>query len=214
MVAAEGAGPKRVRRVTDRAALLDLWAEEVRDRGVKQLRAFRFGRDPRTLTAALGRTLTDAGVDHTVTGAAAAATLAPFVTAIPVTEVWVGETVALEEAALAAGAEVVEDGHNVVLAQARDDAPLVFRQKVDDFWRVNVFRLFYDLRRDPRRGREQAQRLREEVIGFEPRPSKRVRRRHDGTVRAALVTLLEDLQTEGPCRFCLGCIQRARRRNW
>ena len=166
VVAAEGAGPKRVRRVTDRAALLDLWAEEVRDRGVKQLRAFRLARDPRTLTAALGRTLTDAGVDHAVTGAAAAATLAPFVTAIPVTEVWVGETVALQEAALAAGAEVVEDGHNVVLAQARDDAPLVFRQKVDDFWRVNVFRLFYDLRRDPRRGREQAQRLREEVIGF------------------------------------------------
>ena len=72
------------------------------------------------------------------------------------------ETVALQEAAPVAGAEVVEEGHNVVLAQARDDAPLVFRRKVDDFWSVNVFRLFYDLRRDPRRGHEQAQRLREE----------------------------------------------------
>lgn len=166
VVVAEGVGPKRVRRVTGRAALLDLWAEEMRDRGVKQIRAFRLARDPRTLAVALSHTLMDAGVEHAVTGAAAAAALAPFVTVIPVTEVWVSETVALQEAAPAAGAEVVEEGHNVVLAQARDDAPLVFRRKVDDFWSVNVFRLFYDLRRDPRRGREQAQRLREEVIGF------------------------------------------------
>ena len=44
VVAAEGAGPKRVRRVTGRAELLDLWAEEMRDRGVKQIRAFRLAR--------------------------------------------------------------------------------------------------------------------------------------------------------------------------
>jgi hypothetical protein len=166
VVAAEGVGPKRVRRVSGRTALLDLWAEEMRDRGAKQIRAFRLARDPRTLTAALSHALTDAGVEHAVTGAAAAAALAPFVTAIPVMELWVSETVALQEAALAAGAEVVEEGHNVVFAQARDDVPLVYRRKVDDFWSVNLFRLFYDLRRDPRRGREQAQRLREEVIGF------------------------------------------------
>ena len=166
VVAAEGVGPKRVRRVSGRTALLDLWAEEIRDRGAKQIRAFRLARDPRTLTAALSHALTDAGVEHAVTGAAAAAALAPFVTAIPVMELWVSETVALQEATLAAGAEVVEEGHNVVFAQARDDVPLVYRRKVDDFWSVNLFRLFYDLRRDPRRGREQAQRLREEVIGF------------------------------------------------
>jgi len=103
VVAAEGVGPKRVRRVSGRTALLDLWAEEMRDRGAKQIRAFRLARDPRTLTAALSHALTDAGVEHAVTGAAAAAALAPFVTAIPVMELWVSETVALQEAALAAG---------------------------------------------------------------------------------------------------------------
>jgi hypothetical protein len=37
---------------------------------------------------------------------------------------------------------------------------------VNDVWVANPFRLFVDLRRDPRRGREQADHLREETIGF------------------------------------------------
>jgi hypothetical protein len=50
--------------------------------------------------------------------------------------------------------------------QAPGDAPLAFRTKVDDIWTANPFRLYHDLRQDPQRGREQADRLRKEVIGF------------------------------------------------
>ena len=53
-----------------------------------------------------------------------------------------------------------------MLRQATGNAPLVFRQKADDVWHANPFRLFFYLRQDPRRGREQADRLRKEVIGF------------------------------------------------
>jgi len=38
--------------------------------------------------------------------------------------------------------------------------------KVEDMWTANPFRLFLDLRKAARRGREQADRLRQEVIGF------------------------------------------------
>ena len=41
-----------------------------------------------------------------------------------------------------------------------------FRKQVDGVWTANPFRLFFDLRQDPRRGREQAEQLRKEVIGF------------------------------------------------
>jgi hypothetical protein len=162
----EGAGPKRTRRVGNPSALLDLWAEEMRDRGVKELRAYRLARDPRAQAKTLSRALATANIDHAVTGPAGAARLAPFVTAIPVTDIWVADTVASNDVADAARAEAVHDGHNIVLRQATGDEPLVFRNKVDDVWTANPFRLFYDLRRDPRRGREQADRLREEVIGF------------------------------------------------
>ena len=46
LVAAEGAGPRRVRRVADPTALLDLWAEENTDRSVQRMRAYRLAREP------------------------------------------------------------------------------------------------------------------------------------------------------------------------
>lgn len=166
LVEVEGAGPKRTRRVEDPTALLDLWAEEMRDRRVNQLRVFRLARDPRAQAATLSRALTEGKIDHAVTGPAGAARLAPFVTAIPITDVWITDTVALKDAADAGRADEVQEGHNVVLRQTTGDAPLAFRKKVDDVWTVDPFRLFYDLRQDPRRGREQADRLRQEIIGF------------------------------------------------
>lgn len=166
LVSTEGGGPQRTRHVTDPTALLDLWAEEMRDRGVKQLRVFRLARDPRTQAKTLSRLLAEAKIEHAITGPAGAALHAPFITAIPVNDVWIADTLALDDVAAAVRADVVEEGHNIVLRQAAGDAPLAFRQRVDGVWTANPFRLFFDLRQDPRRGREQADRLREETIGF------------------------------------------------
>ena len=107
-----------------------------------------------------------AKISHAVTGAAGAARLAPFITSIPVTDIWITETVDLADAAEAVGAEIVDEGHNILLKQAAADTPLVFRTTVEEVSTVNPFRLYFDLRQDPRRGGEQATRLREEVIGF------------------------------------------------
>jgi hypothetical protein len=166
LVAAEGAGPRRVRRVADRTALLDLWAEENTDRVVRRARAYRLAREPRELAGAVSAGLDAVGIDHAVTGAAAAARIAPFVTAVPVAEIWIGSVASLDDAAVATGAEAVESGHNLAFVQANGDEPLAFRRQVDGIWGVNPFRLFYDLRNDPRRGHEQAETLRREVIGF------------------------------------------------
>jgi hypothetical protein len=166
LVAAEGAGPRRVRRVANPTALLDLWAEENTDRSVQRMRAYRLAREPRALAKAVSVGLDAAGIDHAVTGAAAAARIAPFVTAVPVAEVWIDSVASLEDAAAATGTEVAETGHNLAFVQANGDEPLAFRRKVDGLWTVNPFRLFYDLRNDPRRGHEQAETLRREVIGF------------------------------------------------
>jgi hypothetical protein len=166
IVEAEGTGPHKTRWVAQPGPLLDLWAEEMRDRGVRELRAYRLARDPRAQTSALSRALHDASIHHAVTGAAAAARLAPFVTAIPVTEVWISELTDLHQAAEAAKANPVMEGHNMIFRSARDDAPLIFRQAHHGAWLADTFRVYLDLRRDPRRGREQADRLRKEAIGF------------------------------------------------
>jgi transposase len=166
IVAVEGMGPRRTRQLRRPEALLDLWAEEAIDRRVRRVRAFRLSRDPRSLADTVSDALQKAGIEYAVTGAAAALRIAPFVTAVPVIDMWVTDRAELTSAVELAGAELVESGHNLVLAQAEGDGPLAFRAKADDVSIVNRFRLYLDLRADPRRGREQAERLREEVIGF------------------------------------------------
>jgi hypothetical protein len=166
LVGAEGAGPRRIRHVVDPTALLDLWAEENTDRAVRRARAYRLARDPRQLVDVVRAGLDTAGIEHAVTGAAAAGRIAPFVTAVPVSEIWVDAVATLEDLATAVGAEPAETGYNLVLAQTDGGEPLAFRREVEGAWIVNPMRLFYDLRNHPRRGREQAEALRREVIGF------------------------------------------------
>jgi hypothetical protein len=165
VVAIQGTGRNRVRRVANPTALLDLWTEETADRPTRTL-AYLLAQTPLQLIRELGGKLKHAGIDHALTGTAVGSLMAPFVTAVPVVEVWVAAGAAPEEVYAAVGADPVVDGQNVVFLQGKDDTPLVFREQVDDLWVVNRFRLYADLRRDPRRGREQADYLRREVIGF------------------------------------------------
>ncbi len=166
LVATEGAGPARVRRVVNPTALLDLWTEENVDRAVERTTAFRLARTPKELVVAVAERLGKADITYAVTRAAAAMALAPFVTSVPTVDVWIDSAITPKAAAQALDAELVETGANLVLTQAPGDAPLAFRREHEGTWLVNPMRLYYDLRKDPRRGREQADRLRQEVIGF------------------------------------------------
>lgn len=165
LIAAEGAGPRRVRRVTDPAALLDLWAEENAD-WPSRTRAYLLARSPRQLITDLGTSLGDSGTGYALTGAAAASLIAPFTTAVPVAEVWVTATAGPEQLCDALGAEIVTEGNNIIFLQAKDDTPLAFREQASGLWVANRFRIYRDLLRDPRRGREQADHLRRELIRF------------------------------------------------
>jgi len=165
IVTTEGTGPKRVRRVTNATALLDLWAEETFEQPVRTL-GYVLAQTPQQLIKKLGANLGRSGIDYALTGAAAASLVAPMITAVPVVDVWVTSTAAPEELRAAGQADRVTDGHNVVFLQGKDDTPLAFREHATDLWVANRFRLYADLRRDPRRGREQADHLRREVIGF------------------------------------------------
>jgi hypothetical protein len=165
LLEAEGSGPSRVRRVRNPAALLDLWAEENVARE-ESTGVYVLGRSPHELIRGVGKNLGAKGVVHAVTGAAAASLVAPFATAVPVVDVWVSERVVPTELCEYLEGELVPDGQNVVLHQERGDVSLRFREKRDELWITSRFRIYLDLRRDPRRGRTQADNLREEVIGF------------------------------------------------
>ena len=165
IVSTNGAGPHRTRHVTDPAALLDLWAEENVDKPVRT-RGYLLAQTPQHVVKQLGEGLNDARIDYALTGGAAASIIAPFVTTITVTEVWGAAATDPQEFFDHTTATPVTEGHNVTFLQASTDAPLAFRQQSGGLWIVNRFRLYTDLRRDKRRGIEQADHLRREVIGF------------------------------------------------
>ncbi len=165
IVVSEGSGPNRTRHLENPSAMLDLWAEEDEERAVR-MPAYVLARTPEQLLKQLGARLAEGHIEYAITGAGAASVVAPLVTAVPVVEVWTSAHASEDELLEATRGEHVNDGENVVFLQPRDDAPLAFREKRDGVWVANRFRLYADLRRDPRRGREQADHLRREVIGF------------------------------------------------
>lgn len=165
IVETTGKGPQRFRRVFDVTALLDLWVEESLDRLTRR-RAYLLAQSPRQVIDNIGKRLSQTNLEYALTGAAAASLIAPFVSAVPIVDLWIQETADIEEVFTVLGAEAVTEGHNLVLMQSKDDVALAFRQKQDGIWLPNKFRLYADLVRDPRRGAEQAAHLREELIGF------------------------------------------------
>lgn len=165
LMKADGKGPNKVRVVTDPGGLLDLLAEET---VVRPLRtpAFRLAQSPTALIRGIAKALEGKKVDYALTGAGAASLVAPFVSAVPIVEVWVSAHLLVDRVLDELGMEKAETGQNVELLQANDDGPLMFHQRTKTGWIANPFRLYIDLLHDPRRGREQAQVLREEVIEF------------------------------------------------
>lgn len=165
LVRAEGSGPGKIRVLTDPGGLLDLLAEET---AVRPLRtpAFRLAQSPKALIRGIAKALEGKDVDYALTGAGAASLVAPSLSAVPIVEVWVSAYFMADQVLDEFGMEKAETGQNVELLQANDDGPLMFRQRTKWAWVANPFRLYIDLLHDPRRGREQAEVLREEVIGF------------------------------------------------
>ena len=144
---------------------MDLWAEENVDKPVRT-RGYLLAQTPQQVINQLGEGLNNARIGYALTGAAAASIIAPFVTTITVTEVWAAAATDPQEFFDQTPLTPVTEGHNVTFLQARTDAPLAFRQQFGSLFIVNRFRLYADLQRDKRRGLEQADHLRREIIGF------------------------------------------------
>ena len=166
VVSVRGTGPTKRRRLGHPTALLDLWVEEDEEPRTRATPVFVLpGRD-RTLGSQCSERLASRSILHAVTGIAAAATLAPALTSVPVSQLRLGAQVDVDEILVALSARQVTEGANVVLLQPPTDAELLFRQCPHDTWLAANTRIYLDALRDPRRGAEQAATFREAVLGF------------------------------------------------
>jgi len=164
VLAADGRGPRKTRRVGSPAALLDLWAEESVEPKEQRTPAYALlrGDGAREVSSRLVKK----GLVHAVTGVAAAVRRVPVVTSVLVTEVRVEAARIPGEVAAAAEARLVDEGANLVFVQGPDDAELRYRREVEGVWLAAETRVYLDALRDPRRGVEQAREYRSRVFGF------------------------------------------------
>lgn len=164
VLAADGRGPRKTRRVASPAALLDLWAEEAVEPKERRTPAYALLRGDRTRE--VSSRLAKHDLAHAMTGVAAAARRAPVLTSILVTEVRVEAARTPSEVAAAADARLVDEGANLVFVQGSDDAELRYRREVEGVWLAAETRVYLDALQDPRRGVEQAREYRSSVFGF------------------------------------------------
>jgi len=163
-VEAQGAGPRKLRRLTDKGEVLAQWTQAATAERTRALAVFIPAQGPIDLARGVTHRLRDAGIMHAVTGACGALLVAPHVTDVRRCEVWVGPTVSDAAILDAVGVEPVEKGGNVTFLRARSDAPLYARRDIEGVEVANPLRLYADLLDDPQRGEEQAEFLRETVL--------------------------------------------------
>jgi hypothetical protein len=167
LVMAEGRGPAKVRRLVAPAALLDLWAEEDAEPNARRTTGYLLGTPGSPLAAIASARLDAAGIDHAVTGVAAAALAVPVLTSVAITQLRVTAALTAGDVLRVLDARPAEEGFNLQLVQGDDDLELRFRRRTAGVWMAAATRVYLDALRDPRRGREQAEAFREAVLGIE-----------------------------------------------
>ena len=154
------------RRVVNPTALLDTWIEENRDSGVRRLGVYVLPPRADEPANVVAERLREHNIDHALTGVAAAVRRAPFLTSFPAATFWIDANESLEHVVPLVSGEEADSGANILLMQAKNNTPLVFAEDEDGIRLANIFRIYHDARRDRKRGAEQAEHLRQEVIGW------------------------------------------------
>jgi len=166
-LAAEGFARKSARpgvKLTDSAGLLDTWREEYDIARLNEVHSFHSSeRDPVRVMARVKQAAEKLGGKYAFTLHAGASLVAPYVR-FNDAHFYVGSK--LQTWADALGLHTVEFGGNVHLLQHYDEGVFYRLRFPQGMAVVGNIQLYLDLYRYPARGREQAEFLREQEIGF------------------------------------------------
>lgn len=162
-----GRGPNKQRWLDEPARLLDAWAEQLPS--VRPPRTSRYY-VPLTQADELVEQIAVAfrahQLDYAITGEAAGQHYAPFLSHLSRVHCRIPIGSTPDDALHALGARAVDEGANLVVLEFPSPGELLFRELVNGIWFASPVHVYLDLLRGKGRGRELAQHLRNERIGF------------------------------------------------
>jgi hypothetical protein len=166
-VVARGQGPAKERQLREPAALLDAWVKQLAvTRPPAMRRFFVPSTGAEDLVAKLGRVFAQHGIEYAITHEAAGQRYAPFLTNVSQVRCRVLNSRAVDEALRDLGARPANEGTNLALIDVDSPGELLFREQIGGFWVASPIQVYLDLMRSEGRGKEMAEHLRRERIGF------------------------------------------------
>jgi len=153
-------------QLTQPGKLLDAWREQYILEKSTRKAYYSFERVPEQLMAKVAAVGKEKGWRYAITSFAAASIIAPFVRGIGVTTWYVSDAAAIELWVKTLDLRPAESGPNALLLIPYDSGVFYGTQSIDNVTLVGNIQLYLDLYANPARGREQAEFLRQEKIGF------------------------------------------------
>ncbi len=153
-------------QLTQPGKLLDAWREQYTLEKSTRKAYYSFERVPEQLMAKVAAVGKENGWRYAMTSFAAASLIAPFVRGVGVTTWYVNDAAAIGLWVKALDLRPVESGPNARIYIPYDSGIFYRTQAINDVNLVGNIQLYLDLYANPARGREQAEFLREQKIGF------------------------------------------------
>jgi len=166
-VVARGQGPAKERQLREPAALLDAWIKQLSVTRPAPMRRFFVpsgGGDG--LVEKVGHVFAEQNLEYAITHEAAGQRYAPFLSSVAQTRSWVLNSPEVERALADLGARAVSEGSNLAVLEAKSPGELLFREQVNGVWLASPIQAYLDLVGSEGRGKEMAEHLRRERIGF------------------------------------------------
>ena len=162
-----GQGPNKERRLVEPGSLLDAWAKQLASLRPLGLRRYYVpSTDAEKLIDRIGHVCDAHEVEYAITHEAAAQRYAPFLSSVSQVRCRMLAGRAADAAIGEFDARVVSEGVNLVILEAKSHGDFLFRERVRDAWLASPIQVYLDLLRGEGRGKEMAEHLRRERIGF------------------------------------------------
>ena len=164
-----GSGPQTVRHVTNPNLILDEWSEHHSLAVYRPRRYTGWAQEGSGLLRDICNALEGHGIDYALTLGSGAQLVAPFATTASQVDILVpivADIAFLTDSSVGLVDVGSDGGENVVLRMTDERWPLMRRQQINGVEVASDIQLYLDLMASPRRGRELAQRIREQRLDW------------------------------------------------